>query len=513
MNSKYILASIAFAALALSGCQHDLEHNMVPDKLGFSYSSNLQQPSVFKNSMDIAIIKSGKGKSSATVRIESITQEELDAWCNNDENKDAGYSFTLAPSSRYEVSANEFSFAASDTRKTFNVSWNATYFANTAANHNDNVIGFKLVDPSIDTDENRSIIIVRPQLSRVSFKSKDIKSVFPTLKDTETVNEYEGEVTLDYAIPTQDASVELVIDNSLIAGEAELREKDYEPAPEGLFTLTKSTVSFKSGETVAYFSYKIDMSVLFDEDGSFLKTNVNYMVPVKFASKNPDLMGEGDAPVGFITVTISDEIVRPSEPKTLIHGPWEILEGEDLHIGKDPECTSPGWYGNYNTSKLVDWGFGFGNNSDASKNGYWGSYFWTPIEFPIVFVFDTGATYTFEYFYKVDADTFQGQFRDFEVYVAKEYIGEGTDWKLACKGKTGDKGWQNYKDTMIDGVQSVDKVLEMFSYRIPEDLEAEGSEFNLTRGRYIKLCITGSSKVSQKDCGYIMEFYADGWEN
>ena len=149
-------------------------------------------------------------------------------------------------------------------------------------------------------------------------------------------------------------------------------------------------------------------------------------------------------------------------------------------------------------SKLIDWEFGFGNNNDPSKNGYWGSYFWSPIEFPMVFVFDAGEIYTFDRFYKVDADTFQGQFRDFEVYVAKEYAGADTKWKLACKGKTGDKGWQRYTDTKIDA--------------IPEKPEAEGSEVNLTRARYIKLCITASSKVSSKDCGYLMEFYADGWK-
>ena len=96
--------------------------------------------------------------------------------------------------------------------------------------------------------------------------------------------------------------------------------------------------------------------------------------------------------------------------------------------------------------------------------------------------------------------------------MANEYVGTDTNWKLACKGKTDFKGWKDYKLTKnSDGTQEIDKVLEMFSYPIPADIEAEGSEFNYTRGRYIKLVITASSKVSSKDCGYIMEFYADGW--
>lgn len=60
MNKKHILATIGVLTVLFTGCQHDLEHNMVPDKLGFSYSTNLQQPSVLNNSMDVSVIKAEK---------------------------------------------------------------------------------------------------------------------------------------------------------------------------------------------------------------------------------------------------------------------------------------------------------------------------------------------------------------------------------------------------------------------------------------------------------------------
>lgn len=512
MNKRNIIISFALAAIAFTGCKHDLEHNMVPDKLGFSYSSSLQQPSVFNNEMDVAIIKSGKGSSSATVRIERLTQEELTKWCQNN----GAAEYKLAEELKYEVSEEEFNFAASDIRKTFKVKWQTDFFANSANNGTDYVIGFKLVDASLELGKNRDTLIIQPCVSRVSFADKTLKTTFPSTKDFGAEsNKYEGEINLDRAVPSTDVVVELGTDDSFIEEEAKLREKDFKPAPAGLFSFENATVTIKAGETIAHFDFKLDYSVLFDTKGNFKETNVNYMIPVVFKKKTPALLGNGKVPVGFVIVTVSeDDTVEPpiGEPKILIHGPWEILEGADNHIGKDPLCPSPDWYGNYNVSKLVDWGFGFGNNDDASKNGFWGSYFWSPIEFPMVFVFDAGEIYTFDRFYKVDSDTFQGQFRDFEVYVAKEYAGADTKWKLACKGKTGDKGWQRYADTKIDGVVNVDKVLEMFSYAIPEKPEAEGSEVNYTRGRYIKLCITASSKVSSKDCGYLMEFYADGWK-
>lgn len=99
MNKRNIIISFALAAIAFTGCKHDLEHNMVPDKLGFSYSSSLQQPSVFNDEMDVAIIKSGKGSSSATVRIERLTQEELTKWCLNN----GAAEYKLAEELKYEV--------------------------------------------------------------------------------------------------------------------------------------------------------------------------------------------------------------------------------------------------------------------------------------------------------------------------------------------------------------------------------------------------------------------------
>ena len=145
MNKRNIIISFALAAIAFTGCKHDLEHNMVPDKLGFSYSSSLQQPSVFNDEMDVAIIKSGKGSSSATVRIERLTQEELTKWCLNN----GAAEYKLAEEIKYEVSEEEFSFAASDIRKTFKVKWQTDFFSYSSYYVIDFVIVFKLVESSL----------------------------------------------------------------------------------------------------------------------------------------------------------------------------------------------------------------------------------------------------------------------------------------------------------------------------------------------------------------------------
>ena len=526
MRIKYILSTCVLAALIFSSCEHDLNHNMVDDKIGFSYSSNLQQPSVLNESMDIAVIKSGKGSSSATVRIEKLTEEELNAWCKNNgamievEDNETGEKtekplYLLADDSRYEISTEELSFSASDIRKSFTAKWNAPFFANSAMNDKNYVIGFKLVDSSLELGENRDTLIIHPRLSKVSFKTSDLKSLYPT-KDFygREPAEFDAEVDLDYAVKSMDIEVELKIDNSKIAEEAAKRKKEFEVAPDGLFKFKDTKVVFKAGETVTRVKYSIDYSVLFDKEGNLINDNINYLIPISFGKKTPELIGDGKTTTGFIALTVSTKpIVEPQpRPVELIHGPWEVLEGADMHIGNDPKCPSPAWYGHYNVTKLVDWNFTHNNNNDASKNGFWGSYYWSPVPFPMVFVFDTGGDYIFEYFYKVDSSGGQGQYQDFEVYTATEYAGKDTNWEPLASGNTGFRGWQDYNKTMEGSTQNIDTVLEMFSYKIPALKNEDDGEI-LTRGRYIKFVITKCAHGSEKDQdrGYLMEIYAEGW--
>lgn len=497
MTKKHILSLFLPLALALCGCEHNLEHNMVPDKLGFSSTEALQTPSVFNDGMTISVIKSGKGTTAASVKIAVCTQEEVPE-------------YEIVDPSKFEISTDELEFGTSEIRKTLDLTWNTTFFANSAKNGHDYAIALKLVDASIDVDTNRTLIIVKPVLTKVGFKLKDIKSLYPSLDDKTTIGEYEAEMNLDFAIPNQEVEVELAVDNSLIAAEASIRDKEFEAAPAGLFKFKNEKVTFEAGQTIAFFNYELNYSVLFNEEGKFKQNHVNYMIPIVISKKNPKLLGDTDITTAYITMTVSEEEkVEPQPgPTSRIHGPWEILEGADIHIGKDPKCTAADWYGNYNVSKLVDWNFFNGDNPAA--NGYWGSYYWTEPTFPMEFVFDTGGDYIFNEFFKVDAGQFQGQFCNFEVYTAREYAGADTDWKLAAKGETDYRGYQAYGNG-----SDIEAVLSKFAYTIPMDRTADGSEFNLTRGRYIKFVIVSTANrypSYNTKGGYLMEFYAEGWQ-
>lgn len=500
--SVFCIASV----LLLSGCKHDIELNMVGDKIGFATTTNIIEPSIFRDGVDVAIIKSGKGKSEASVSVSLATKEDLDAY-----NKLHETSYKLAPSGKFETTGLNFNFAASDTRNTIHVKWSQTFFANSAEAGNEYVIGLKITESDIDTDSSRETVFIHPLLSRVSFEAPDLKTVFPSEDDPTAKNSYEARIIIDYPIATADAKVNIAVDNDLIADISALRDQEYFPAPAGLVKLEAQSVTIKAGESYGTFRFTIDQSVLFDNKGKLIETGIKYLVPVKMTTTEPSILGKGENSYGCIIASIADDdTVTPpyGKPAQIIHGPWAVIEGEDNHIGKDPKCTQPDWYGNYNVNKLVDWNFFNGDN--AAENGYWGSYFWSDPVFPIEFVFDLGGEYIFESFYKVDAAGFQGQFREFAVYVAREYSGKDTDWKPAAIGRTDYRGWQAFGNG-----SDINSTLEKFSYVIPMDPTAEGAFKAYTRGRYVKFCIlkTENAYPSNSKGGYLSEFYASGWVN
>ncbi len=506
MNMKHIIPLLAATVLMTAACTHDLDMNMVSDVIGFATTTNITEPSLLRDGINISVLKSGKGQATsekASVEIAAFTQSELDEY-----NEANGTDFLLAPSGKYTLERTELDFAVEDSRQTLHVDWDKNYFFNTNDGGAHYVIALKISESSIKLDSLRSFLLIRPVLSKVGFQNRDIRNFYPDEKMSEEVSEYEGTAKIDNPITTSDVTVNLLIDNSLIPAISEERKVDYKQAPDGLFTLSEDKVVIKAGESFGYFKFSVDYRVLFDSEGEFKEKGVKYIVPLRMADTEPVLIGKDSLSVGYVIVNISDDsTVEPpvGQEISIIHGPWNILEGKDTHIGNDPACPQPGWYSNYNTSKLVDWNF-TNSTTDATVNGYWGSWYWTEPEFPMVFVFELDQEYIFGGFNKVDASGVQGQFQDFEVYTAREYAGEDTKWVLAAKGNTGHRGWQSFGDGT-----NVEDILNRFSYPIPGE-EDEAGVFNYTRGKYIKFVIVKKSGAYPDiKGGYLSEFYARGW--
>lgn len=169
---------------------------------------------------------------------------------------------------------------------------------------------------------------------------------------------------------------------------------------------------------------KVEMP-LPDSDKGKGKINEIYM---KGLYQNPD-----DEPID----------VRDYEFGTVM-GPWGVVEGAELSHGKGADaanCDNPGWYGPlYGVENLVDGWCGY-KNGGAWYDGVWCSYFETPIEFPMTFVFDTKGTYIPKVMHVHDAQSHQGQYKNFDFYVAEEYKGADTEWTLICEGRRDSYSW------------------------------------------------------------------------
>lgn len=507
MKMKRIIPILAVSAVLFAGCTHDLDHNMVDDVIGFATTTGITQPSLLQDGINISVLKSGKGQATseaASVILAACTQAELDLY-----NEANGTDYLLAPSGKYTLEKSELEFTVQDARQTLHVDWDKNYFFNTNEAGDHCVIALKIAESSIKVDSLRSVLIVRPLLSSVGFAGEDIRNFYPDEKMASEVIEYEGTARIDNPIATGDATIKLEVDNSLIAEASEKRGTAYKQAPQGLFSLKEDKLVIKAGESFGYFKFTIDYTVLFDEKGEFKEKDVKYMVPVKMTDTDPVLIGKDSLSTGYVIVSIAEDgtVTPPAgKPIQILHGPWNILEGEEIHIGNDPACPQPAWYGNYNVSKLVDWNF-TNSSTDATVNGYWGSWYWTEPEFPMEFVFELDREYIFGGFNKVDASGVQGQFQDFEVYTAREYSGKDTKWTLAAKGNTGHRGWQSFGDG-----SNVEDILARFSYPIPSSEDPDGI-FNYTRGKYIKFVIVKKSGAyADIKGGYLSEFYAQGWE-
>ena len=201
------------------------------------------------------------------------------------------------------------------------------------------------------------------------------------------------------------------IDNSLIAAYNEKNGTDYKAAPAGLLALDAAASTISAGESSTNFSLRLSSSKLL-EDISVL--DEKYLIPVRMTSIS-DAARIGDESVSYVTVA-----------QGTVKGPWTLLEGENNCYAKDPN-DGAAWTQKYTADKLFD------GSSEADHE--WISMFKTQIEFPMTFVVDMGAAHIFTNFIISDYSTHQGNYRDYELYIAEEYDGANTKWTLVAKGK------------------------------------------------------------------------------
>ncbi len=395
-------------------------------------------------------------------------------------------------------------------RKTVSLTWDVDAFVKDYSAF-DAVIPIKITSCSIDLDTTRTLLIVRPFVSKVGFELKEIKNLYPNDLDATPDYVFEGEASfrINKSV-SADVSVRRASDDSYVSKASGPGITDV-AAPEGLVSLKQNTVRIPSGEDYGFFEYSVDYQYLF-EDGKFKYSEINFAAPVVIKEISPNRVAKDTLTVSYIFIKIADSkvVIRPGTPPTEFVSPeedkWVVIEGEEHDMAHDPNSPDPVWYSTYNCQKLVDGNFHW-------HEGAMGNFFWTKNEFPISYTIDLKKSYIFDGFRLTDAKTHQNQYRHIRVWVAREFAGADTDWTLAFEGtRKFASGWQQYPAD--DG--SKESLDAKFTFHMPEDIDAElTNSFELTKGRYIKLELVEPYRTTgdyENGRGYLAEFYINGWE-
>ena len=416
INRWKLLIVAAVVSIATGACTDERDNFMVDDTVSFVGTDQVATTSIYSNKYDLAILKNGKGRQGATVRI-SVSEEAL-----NEYNTAHGTDFVAMPAQNYKFSATSVTFSKSDTRKFIEITWTDAAMGSLDMSKRYVIpCVIEVVDAAVGVSENRGLRLVELVRASVSMKETAAQALMPSA-DRKTVS-YEGSIVIDPPIPTIDVTVNLAIDNSLIEAYNEANGTDYKAVPEGFVTLAAPSTTIAGGATSATFTYQINSGALFD--GNKLKQEEvfenKYLAPVRIRSVSKESVGITNG-VMYVPFTMNMEL----------KGPWPLLEGEDNCYARDP--LAPGWASGYIADKLFDGKVGVGVGEEWISQ--WEKSVTNTIQFPMTFVLDLGQTRVFSKFRKADYTTHQGQYRDFRFYTAETYDGANTVWNLVADATT-----------------------------------------------------------------------------
>lgn len=427
-NIQYIPIALAVMSLLAVSCEDDRNSYMVDDMVAYNESSGMHDVSVFDESYELSVLKSGKGQTSANVTI-AVADTALENYNARMTAKDAGYvAASPLASELYTISENAFSLSKSEIRKVLTVSWDASKVVS-AIGQGSKAIPFKLFSTGTEVNADRDLVILHPTMTTLSMETGQASSLSPSLDVTKR-DTMSAKMSVDIPVTTKDITVRLAVDNSLIDQYNADNSTAHTAAPDGLVSLVDSEVTIPAGESSVEFRYALDVSKFY-VDGA-LTDFTSYIVPIRIKSTSITGLAIGTEAMYVPVVPLAE--------RTLM-GPWTVLEGSDLCYAKDEG--RPNWAANYTVDRMVD-----GNLSTE-----WISIWEHDNVFPMTFVFDLGDMHLFKNFKIKDHSNYQGNLRDYEMYMATEYKGENTEWTLIAKGLRA-SGWVSGGGTYDFPVQS-----------------------------------------------------------
>ncbi|MBR6305910.1 MAG: DUF1735 domain-containing protein [Bacteroidales bacterium] len=341
----------------LMGCFPDERNNfMVPDSFGLSSQDVLREATIHTGQLTLGIVKSGKGQSAATVKI-NLESDDIKAAVEA-YNKINDKEYTALPAYLYTLSDFEFHFSEKEVSKEFTISWDPSLVAKYIADSDDYVIPviIESTDETVKVNDARSAVFVHltrssVRLSQTGFnRIVDTKTVLPgkdgvqpPLQESITLD-----VIIDNPIKGMAITYPVKVDNDLIDNYNAEKGGTYTAAPEGLVNIETPSVTIPEGGKSATVKLTIDYSVLL-KDGD-LPEFPSYAIPVAIDAEGASTLYNGKE---FDLKGLSY-----GNTVTYITVDWqEVLKG--IRIKRE--------WGKFST-ELASWNEYFGGIANADRN-------------------------------------------------------------------------------------------------------------------------------------------------
>lgn len=265
MNDKYIkysilvLLSTAFSLLACNDTEK--EENLTPAMVYFVDShinqSNVHDVNIYNTGephaeYSLAVYKSGVDKSAATVELVVLTDKELEEY-----NTKFSKNFEMMNASTYTLGANEVHFSGSyaDISQIVKVDFDIEKLRAESSN---TVLALKLADTSININEEKSLIIIKPKLHDVVISFKDGGEVLHYSYGEEGAEELVLDIEARIGIENNswDTEVKLMVDPEYVKLYNDLNQTYYSLIDDSFFDL-ETTKTIDTGVNSTSYRLKI----------------------------------------------------------------------------------------------------------------------------------------------------------------------------------------------------------------------------------------------------------------
>lgn len=249
---KKTIFSICALALCLTACEDYRDKYIVDDSVYLRSADEtlVVEYSVYDAVNRIGVIKAGKGFESSTVEL------GIDNSLVGDYNYENGTDYVPLPKSFYNASELDgltVKFGKDEARKMVDIKWEpSAMVAEMSSTPDKYVIPVYIKSASIDVQEAKSLVLVRPILSTLAVR--DLNNPV-TCKENSTATVKLG-LILSSAIQTKDVTVKLAFTPKAMT----VGGNNYEAAPAGAVALRKESVVIPAGVSELDFQVDLDMN-------------------------------------------------------------------------------------------------------------------------------------------------------------------------------------------------------------------------------------------------------------